>query len=154
MVFYPKLSLIALVMLFSLSFADCAKNAYLDTCMNCPFDEYGKVDKACADRYQSSGTACVSSSYPIMSAKYAAGGCPAVDVCAAELQSCTAQSSSGNDKEDCGHGKVIDCYVAADNCVSRAAALCGAPVPPGIDCHLIPLAALLVLAGSLFISRK
>jgi hypothetical protein len=60
-----------------------------------------------------------------MSAQYAAGKCPQVDACAAELNSCAAQYSSGNDRADCQEGSVAVCYAAADSCVSSAARACG-----------------------------
>ncbi len=107
------------------SFAGCAYDAYTKTCSSCPFDENGKVDQSCKSGHQSGGTSCVSASYPIMSAQYAAGKCPQVDACANELRSCTAQYASGNDREDCQEGSTAICYTAADNCVKRAAIECG-----------------------------
>jgi len=113
------------ILLAGLAFAGCASDAYTKTCASCPFDENGKVDSSCKSGYQSSGTACVSTSYPIMSAQYAQGKCPAVDACADELHSCTAQYSTGNDKADCVEGSASACYAAADICVSKAARGCG-----------------------------
>jgi len=117
--------MLVLGLLISHSFAGCAQDSYRKACASCPFDENGKIDKSCQSGYQSSGTACVSTSYPIMSAAYTAGKCPQVDSCAAELSSCTAQYSSGNDKADCQEGSTAVCYAAADQCVRSAARACG-----------------------------
>jgi hypothetical protein len=114
-----------LLALASVSFAGCAADAYSKTCASCAFDENGKVDQSCKSGYQSSGTTCVSVSYPIMAGKYAEGKCPAVDSCAEELRSCTAQYSSGNDRADCQEGSNAICYAAADECVKKAAIKCG-----------------------------
>ncbi|MEW6722180.1 MAG: hypothetical protein AB1324_02880 [Candidatus Micrarchaeota archaeon] len=119
-------SLIAgLLVLSGVVSAGCALDAYNKACASCQFDSNGKIDKDCQQGYQSSGTACVSTSYPIMAGKYAAGECPQVDACAEELRSCTAQYSSGNDKADCQEGSVSVCYSAADACVRSAARACG-----------------------------
>ncbi|MFH1222333.1 MAG: hypothetical protein V1492_04585 [Candidatus Micrarchaeota archaeon] len=123
--FNVLLVLIGILIAAGLVTAGCAASAYTKTCASCQFDANGKVDSACSGGYKASGTACVSSSYPIMSAKYAAGQCPAVDSCASELQSCAAQYSSGNDKADCQEGSVAVCYSAADSCVKSAAIKCG-----------------------------
>jgi hypothetical protein len=140
------------VLLFAgVSFAGCASDAYKKTCSSCTFDQYGKVDSSCSSGYKSSGTACVSTSYPIMAGKYAAGQCPEVDACASELSSCTSQYGTGNDSEDCREGSMAVCYSAADQCVKSAAVKCGEI--EGQQCA--PSFALLaVLAGALFFSRK
>lgn len=115
-----------LLMLVSIGFsASCASQAYQKSCASCNFDANGKIDRSCSSGYQSSGTACVSASYPIAAAKYAQGKCPAIDACASELRTCQAQYSSGNDKADCQEGSVSVCYSAADQCVSSAARQCG-----------------------------
>jgi hypothetical protein len=114
-----------LVLMAGAAFAGCASEAYSKTCASCAFDSNGKVDQSCKGGYQSSGTTCVSASYPIMSAQYAQGKCPQVDSCAEELRSCTAQYSSGNDKADCEEGSTAVCYSAADACVRSAATKCG-----------------------------
>jgi len=119
------LGLFAVTILSGASFAGCAYDAYVKACSACTFDEKGRIDKSCQGGYQSSGTACVSTSFPIMSAAYTAGKCPQVDECAAELRSCTAQYVSGNDKADCQEGSVGVCYSAADACTSAAARSCG-----------------------------
>lgn len=108
-----------------LAFAGCASEAYSKSCASCPFDENGKMDQSCSSGYKSSGTACVSTSYPIMAAKYANGECPEVDACAAELSSCQAQYESGDDRTDCQEGSVSVCYASADACVKQAAIKCG-----------------------------
>ena len=121
-----KAILLLTILLFAnAGFAGCASDAYHKACASCQFDAGGKIDSSCQGGYQSSGTACVSTSYPIMSAKYAKGECSEVDACAAELRSCTAQYSSGDDKADCSEGSVSVCYSAADQCVKSAAVKCG-----------------------------
>jgi hypothetical protein len=114
-----------LLVLISGSFAGCASEAYAKTCASCGFDKDGKVDQSCSKGYQTSGTACVSTSYPIMAGKYATGQCPQVDECAAELSSCNAQMSTGDDKADCAEGSKASCYAAADVCTRSAAVKCG-----------------------------
>ncbi|MFH0737766.1 MAG: hypothetical protein V1827_04140 [Candidatus Micrarchaeota archaeon] len=145
--------LIVVVLLSGAAFAaaDCAASAYRKACTQCEFDEDGMIDKACQSTYQSGGTSCVSMYYPIMSAKYAKGECPAVDACASELQSCVAQYSSGNDKEDCQEGSVGVCYAAADSCVRSAAVKCGEIENP---CPGSSASFILLLAGIGFARLK
>lgn len=109
----------------SAAFAGCAYSAYSRACTACTFDTNGKIDPECQSGHQASGTTCVSSTYPIMSAKYAKGECPDVDACASELRSCVAQYSGGSDLENCREGSVGVCYSTADVCVSNAAKKCG-----------------------------
>lgn len=121
--------IVSLLLLISLALVypatSCSADAYRRACATCPFDKSGKIDRSCMDGFRASGIACVSSSYPIMSAKYSAGECPAVDACASELQSCVAHYSTGNDKADCQEGSVSVCYTASDHCVAKAAINCG-----------------------------
>jgi hypothetical protein len=133
-------------------FAGCAQDAFNKACGSCTFDANGKIDKSCQSGYQSSGTTCVSASYPIMAGKYAAGQCPEVDSCASELRSCTAQVSGGNDKADCQEGSVTTCYAAADICVRQAAVKCGEI--ENQQCTGAPAGLILLLAGVGFVSRK
>ncbi|MFH0884652.1 MAG: hypothetical protein V1861_03000 [Candidatus Micrarchaeota archaeon] len=140
-----------LVLLSGAAFAGCAAEAYSKTCGSCSFDENGKVDQSCKDGYQSSGTTCVTTKYPIMTVKYAEGKCPAVDSCAEELRSCTAQYSSGNDKEDCQEGSVGICYAAADECVKKAAITCGEIESP---CPGASEGFILLFAGLAFVKLR
>ena len=113
-------------LLIGASFAvSCAADAYRKTCASCSFDANGRVDQSCSSGYKNSGISCTSTSYPIMSGKYAAGECPQVDACASELQSCVAQYSSGDDRADCNEGSLAVCYSAADSCTKSAAVACG-----------------------------
>ncbi len=148
-----KMFALVLVLAFaSLAFsASCAADAYRKACSSCPFDENGKTDQSCSNGYKASGTACLSTSYPIMAAKYAEGKCPDVDTCASELSSCVAQYASGNDKADCQEGSVAVCYAAADECTRQAAIKCGEIQNP---CSAPSFIMLLLLAGTAFYSRK
>ncbi len=125
------------LILAPLAFAGCAADSYRKACGSCSFDQYGKIDQTCSGGYKTSGTTCVSASYPIMAAKYAEGKCPEVDSCASELQSCVAQVSTGNDKADCQDGSVAVCYATADGCTKSAAAKCNDivsdPCPSPVD---------------------
>lgn len=143
--------LLALLATSGMAFAGCASDAYRKACASCSFDDNGRIDSSCQQGYQSSGTACVSTSYPIMSAQYAQGKCPGVDACASELRSCTAQYSSGNDKADCQEGSVGVCYAAADQCVKSAAIKCGEIEQqcPGSITVLV-----LLLLGAAFVSTR
>ena len=105
--------------------ASCAADAYRRSCASCSFDASGKIDRSCSDGYKNSGITCTSTSYPIMSGKYAAGQCPQVDACAEQLSSCVAQYSTGDDRADCQEGSVGVCYSAADACTRSAAIACG-----------------------------
>jgi hypothetical protein len=120
-----KMMIFAILLILATgSFAGCAAEAYSKTCASCSFDQYGKVDQSCSNGYKNSGTACVSTSYPLMAAKYAEGKCPQLEACADELRSCTAQYNSGDDKSDCAEGSALICYAAADLCTKSAAAKC------------------------------
>ncbi|NYZ77373.1 hypothetical protein H0O02_03595 [Candidatus Micrarchaeota archaeon] len=124
---------IAIILVFGILFfagavnaaMDCSAKSYASACANCQFDANGKIDQSCSNSFRASGISCVSTSYPIMSGKYAAGQCPAVDSCADELSSCAAQYGTGNDKADCQEGSLGVCYAASDECVKRAAMGCG-----------------------------
>lgn len=145
------LGMFAVLLLAGVSFAGCAYDAYAKACNSCSFDASGKIDQSCSSGYKSGGTACVSASYPIMAAKYAAGECPGVDACASELSSCSSQYASGNDKADCQEGSVGVCYKAADACVQSAAIKCGEVEK---ECGAPVGMILMALAGALFLSRK
>jgi len=142
---------LGLFFLAGLLHAGCAQDAYSKACASCSFDASGKIDKSCQQGYQSSGTACVSSKYPIMAGKYAAGQCPQVDACADELRSCTAQYSTGDDKADCQEGSVAVCYSAADQCTKQAAIKCGEVEQ---QCPGSAAAFILLIGASLFLYRK
>ncbi|MCX6777478.1 MAG: hypothetical protein NT157_01175 [Candidatus Micrarchaeota archaeon] len=105
--------------------ADCSSVAYKKACGQCSFDANGKMDEACFKAKQAEGLTCTTASYPIASAKYAKGECPAIDDCASELQSCQAQYASGSDKADCEEGSIAVCFAASDECVAKAANTCG-----------------------------
>jgi len=141
----------ALLSLIGVSFAGCAQDAYNKACNSCSFDANGKIDKSCQGGYQSSGTTCVSTSYPIMAGQYASGKCPQVDACAAELQSCTSQYGSGNDKNDCQEGSMAVCYGAADECVKQAATKCGEIEK---QCPGSSAAFVLLFAGFIFVKLR
>lgn len=141
---------IFVVMLFGLlvgsSFAaSCAADAYRKSCAQCSFDASGKMDRSCSDGFRGSGITCTSTTYPIMSGKYAAGQCPQVDACAEELRSCTAQYASGDERADCQEGSVAVCYAAADQCTSSAARACGEVEQCGAPAFV--LMGMLALAG-------
>ncbi|MEM3364020.1 MAG: hypothetical protein QXS93_00740 [Candidatus Micrarchaeia archaeon] len=121
----PIVFLLLVMGLAAASSVSCAADAYRKACASCPFDKNGKIDQSCMGGYKTAGISCVSTSYPIMSAKYSAGKCPEVDACAAELQSCVSQYSTGNDRADCQEGSVSVCYSASDQCIRRAAIKCG-----------------------------
>jgi hypothetical protein len=140
---------------FGASFAaSCAADAYAKSCASCPFDnKTGKMDQSCYKGYQNSGTACVSTSYPVTAGLYAQGKCPEIDACASELSSCKSQYASGNDKADCAEGSVSTCFSAADACVRKAVAKCEDIKPcPGQTGLIMLLAGAILIAG--FIRRK
>jgi hypothetical protein len=144
-------AVLAFFALASIASAGCALDAYNKACGSCSFDAQGKIDKSCQQGYQASGTACVSSSYPIMAGKYAAGKCPEVDACADELRACTSQYSTGDDKADCQEGSVAVCYSAADQCTKSAAAKCGEVQQP---CQGSAAAFVLLVGATLFYKRQ
>jgi hypothetical protein len=126
--------------------AACAANAYSQSCSSCSFDASGRMDRSCSDGYKQSGITCTSTSYPIMSGKYAAGQCAQVDECASELQSCVAQYSSGDERADCQEGSLAVCHAAADECTRSAAAACGEVQSP-CSAPSFVLMGVLALAG-------
>lgn len=115
----------ALLFLAGFSFAaNCALNAYHESCVMCSFDANGTMNQTCYQAKQAAGTACVSTNYPITAAKYAAGQCPQIDACANALTACKAQASTGNDSADCQDLGVESCFTTADRCVVKADAEC------------------------------
>ena len=145
------IAMLALGLMLSLGFAGCASSAYNKACTSCSFDQYGKMDSSCWGGYKTSGTTCMTTSYPIMAGKYAEGKCPQVDECASELQSCAAQYSSGDDKADCQEGSLAICYAAADECTKKAAVTCGEIESP---CAAPPAALILLFAGLFFVKMR
>jgi len=119
--------LCGILLIAQVAYADsgCSAKAYQSACSQCSFDANNKMDQNCLQQQKSGALACVSTTYPIMSASYAKGECSAVDDCAAELASCVAQYSTGDDKADCQEGSVAICYSAADACTKSAAKKCG-----------------------------
>ncbi|MCX8175527.1 MAG: hypothetical protein N3E51_04970 [Candidatus Micrarchaeota archaeon] len=147
MVAKTKLLAIAAAILFLAGFAfaaSCSVEAYRNACANCPFDKSGKIDQKCKEGYKSGGIACVSATYPLMSAEYARGKCPRLDACAEMLQSCIAQYTSGNDKEDCASDSVRMCYQMSDACVDSAANQC----PAQQECSVLTGLIMLVVFGA------
>jgi hypothetical protein len=144
-------ALFALLVFGSAAFAaSCSSDAYHKSCASCSFDANGKMDRSCSDGYRASGITCTSTSYPIMSAKYAEGKCPEVDSCASELSACVAQYSSGDERADCAEGSVAVCYAASDSCVQSAAIKCGEVENPCKGPALIMLGLLSVV----FIAKR
>lgn len=135
--------------LAGLALAGCAVTSYAEACSSCSFDASGKMDQGCYAGKRASGVACVSSSYPIMAGKYAAGNCSQLDACTAELNSCISQYKSGNDSADCQEGSLGVCFSAADVCTASAARECSdVPNPCGGSSALIVLGAgALLFAG-------
>ena len=148
-----KLLLFGLVLaaIAGLAFADmgCAARAYSEACSSCSFDASGQMDQSCYAGKRASGTACVSTTYPIMAGKYAAGNCSMLDDCTSELNSCINQYKSGNDRADCQEGSVAVCFASADVCTKQAATKCSdIQNPCGGTSSLILLGvAALVLVG-------
>ena len=124
--------------------AGCSSNAYSQACSSCSFDSGGKMDQSCYSVRQAAGTACLTSTFPVAYAQYSAGNCSGIDECITELNSCKAQYSSGNDREDCREGSVGVCFSSADVCVSSAAAKCN---PGAVSLCATPSA--FILAGAL-----
>jgi len=119
------------LLVLSLSFAaDCAREAYVKSCSQCTFDESGKMEQSCYDSQESAGQSCFAATYPIASAKYANGECPAIDKCTAQLQQCKAALTSGNDKTDCEQAYLADCFYQADVCMADAAKECDVEIKP------------------------
>lgn len=122
---FGSVVVIAFILLAGVSFAGCAADAYRKACSSCPFDANGTMNQTCYQGYQASGIACLSTTYPIMSAKYAEGNCSEVDTCSSELQACKAKESSGNDSFDCENVLVEGCMLEADKCMLASANSCG-----------------------------
>ena len=146
-------ALVLLVFVFSGSvFAiSCAQDAYRKSCANCPFDnETGKMDTACYKNYQSGGTGCVASSFPIAAMQYSKGNCSGIDACAEMLTACKAGYTLDNDKMDCEGQGVPSCFADADKCVENAAKACeGNPLAALPDTKMCPVG-LILMAGLLF----
>jgi len=54
----------------------CSYDAFIQSCANCPFDAYGKMNETCSDSYQSDAKTCLGKEYLVMSTKYLFGQCP------------------------------------------------------------------------------
>jgi hypothetical protein len=142
-------AVLALIALVSVSSAGCAATAYQQACRMCNFDAQGKMNQTCFQGYQTSGTACVSTSYPVAAAKYAAGQCPEIDKCTNTLQTCKASVTSGNDSQDCQEGLVAQCFQDADKCMAGAAVDCGDKNP----CASAP-AGVVLLGATFYYGKK
>ena len=155
------LVLFAVVLAFSgLSYAmDCATSAYSQSCEKCSFLSNGKMGPICYNEWQEWGKKCIAEKRPFLASKYNEGKCPAIDACAAELESCKSAVSTGNDYKDCLNPLVGVCFVEADACVAKAEEKC-TPNVKFIDdllnsCPLPVFAILSIpLAAFLFARRK
>lgn len=122
--------LLGFILLISVSFAaTCAQKSYTTSCSKCSFDQNGKMDQSCYEKYQGSGQACLFAAYPLESMAYTSGNCPAIDACIERLQTCKAMYSSGNDLSDCATGDITNCFVQGDRCVAMAVKNCNEPPP-------------------------
>ena len=140
---------VLLILVFAgIAFAgDCSINAYRASCSQCKFDSAGKIDSDCAKAQQAAGTACLTTSNPLLAKAYAEGKCPQIDACISELNSCKTEYSTKNDSFDCKEGSVSTCYTGADQCVVSAGAKC-APPP---ECKA-PTGLILLVVGAVFLS--
>ena len=145
--FILKSALLILVFAGIVFAGDCSINAYKASCSQCKFDSTGKIDQDCYKTQQAAGTACLTTSNPLLAKAYAEGKCPQVDTCISELNSCKAQYSTANDSFDCKEGSVSTCFTGADQCVVSAAAKC-APPP---ECKA-PTGLILLVIGTVFLS--
>jgi len=102
----------------------CSTQAYTRQCTECGFDSNGKSNQACQDMHQNKGKACVGTTYPGASAKYALGMCPAVDACVNQLKGCVALKCPGSDLDDCKSFACRSCFEESDRCIARAAKDC------------------------------
>lgn len=145
-------ALMALVFLAGIASAGCGSEAYARACSSCSFDANGKMETSCYNGIKTSAISCYTTAYPVTYANYTQGKCPEVDDCISELESCKAQYTSGNDREDCREGSVGVCFASADACMSRTAAKCeGVQNPCGGTTSFILL---LLGTGAVFAAWK
>lgn len=157
---YVKLALFALLVVAAAGIANpatCAKDAYLESCVICGFDENGKMDKDCYERYIEQGKACTFATDPVAAAKYSEGKCQPVATCVDRLEECKRTFESGNDRNDCASSTIAQCYATADQCFVQASDQChditSADVA-NLICPGGPMLIGLALLGSAFLSRK
>lgn len=124
-------SVIFLVLVFfggvqASAIAMCATQAYSRYCMGCPFDEAGRVDKACREGHENKGKICTSTAYPVATGKYALGMCPALEECVSALRACINVKCPGSDRDDCQSEVCRSCLEEADRCAYMASKDCDA----------------------------
>ena len=107
--------------LFAIS---CGEDAYGKSCSQCAFDQSGRMDRGCYQRFENEGVACTAASDVVAATKYKEGKCEPVARCVRELEACKASASTGNDSLDCRVGSVSNCFEEADECFELASDQC------------------------------
>jgi len=115
----------AALFLSGLSFAaTCSYDAFIQSCTQCPFDAYGKMNETCSDSFQTDAKTCLGKEYPIMSTKYLFGQCPQIDECVTKLTACKDANRQGSNKDECSSQASKNCFVMADKCAEAANKIC------------------------------
>jgi hypothetical protein len=115
----------AALFLSGLSFAaTCSYDAFIQSCAQCPFDAYGKMNETCSDSFQTDAKTCLGKEYPIMSGKYLFGQCPQIDECVSKLTACKDANRPGSNKDECSNQGSKNCFVMADQCAVAANKIC------------------------------
>jgi len=108
----------------SSALASCAVNSFTGSCGNCAFDNYGKMDQTCYNKYENGGRGCLAVKYPVMAVMYPLGSCPALETCVNSLKGCSDVKCVGTGKSNCRNPVCKACYEEADRCAFRASKDC------------------------------
>ena len=156
-----KLLLLIGILLCGVTYGSaCSLGSYEDACKNCKFDNLGKMNETCYNKYMASGKTCIAVSHPILASKYKEGKCPQMDTCASELEACKRGVETGNDSTDCNNFLVEACFKESDQCVAKAVEDCGGGLDlSGIEDMIgdfCPFAMILsvVLVGAVYAQSK
>ncbi len=105
--------------IFGLAFAaSCTEQAYLDSCAECSFNDYGMMDEECRRNHEYSGRACLIMKSPKIGYYYVdPNKCEGLSTCLDGFNSCKATYGTGTDEGDCQSSQMQQCFREADSCI-------------------------------------
>jgi len=126
------LVLFGLLVLPGLVFATgCTEESYLNSCAECTFDDYGKMEESCRKQFEDNGRNCLITTYPAITFMYAnPNSCPELGSCQMKFSVCKEMAGTGTDEGDCDSSAVRQCFEEADKCIGQSVNACDARSNP------------------------
>jgi len=112
-------------------FAGCTEDSYLNSCAECTFDDYGKMDESCRKQFEENGRNCLITQQPAILFLYAhPEQCPGLGDCQAKFSICKSMVGTGSDEGDCQSAEIKKCFQTADECIVSEVSRCNAQSSP------------------------